>query len=1076
MTTHDRKGYLAAVAAIMAATLAAQAASGAATAEPQAREILQTTGVRGGLVVHVGCGDGTLTAALLAGDAYLVQGLDTSAEKVAEVRKAFCAKRLAGRVTARVFDGKTLPFRDNTVNLVVAGAGCPVPKAEIQRVLAPKGVAWIGGKKEVKPRPGSLDEWTHYHHDPQGTMVGRDEVVGPPRGIQWMGGPKWLRNHDFMSSMHAMVSAGGRVFYVIDEGLRNHIFLPAKWALIARDAFSGTVLWRRELKDWHPNNWPLKSGPGQFPRRLVAVGDTVYVTFGQTEPLTAIDAVTGKTLRTYDETKATEEILVDDGVLYLLVTPARKPVDYRAEGTSYKEIGRANKGWAWTPAAPPARIMAVDAASGRSLWSHPDKSVPLTLTLGEDKVFFANGTGVTALDRRTGKPLWTSDGPAVKSVPTGGTMRAVYADGVLFVANGIRLTGLSAKDGKQLWNESLLHSSHHCPNDLFLIDGLIWSAHTGTPQREGTHLKAIDFRTGEVKKDFKVRNLPVFPMHPRCYPSRATTRYLITNGMGAEFYRLGDEELQPFNYIRGSCIYGVMPCNGLLYKPPDACACYYQSKLEYFCALSPASGLAATPAEADRLERGPAYDDAARGAGQPSDAPWPMYRADPERSGSAKASIADALKPAWSMDLGGKLTQPVLAGGRVFVAQVDRHVLHALDTDSGKAQWTFVAGGRIDSSPTIHGGTVLFGCADGWVYCLRAADGALAWRYRVALGDRQMVSCNQVESIWPVHGSVLVTGGSLYALAGRNLFFDGGMRLVRLDPKTGRRLSETILDEKDPATGKNLQTLIAHKYMPVANADILSSDGQRLYMQEQNFDLQGKRLGLAPTRPRQDPDVERGPPHLFCQTGLLDDIWFHRSYWTYGNDCGEGWGAYARTRNLAPSGRLLVFDDTRVYGYRSEPLGNMLQPRTSYKLYASDKTPAEEPQPAPPAKGKRGKRRQRSTLKTHWQTETPGLLANAMVLANGRLLLAGPPDVADETKMLGYLPGARDDINRQLKAQSDAWQGRRGGHLWVVDTQDGRKLTEYELDGIPVFDGMAVGENKVFLSLAGGKVVCFGRK
>ena len=118
MTTHDRKGYLAAVAAIMAATLAAQAASGAATAEPQAREILQTTGVRGGLVVHVGCGDGTLTAALLAGDAYLVQGLDTSAEKVAEVRKAFCAKRLAGRVTARVFDGKTLPFRDNTVNPV----------------------------------------------------------------------------------------------------------------------------------------------------------------------------------------------------------------------------------------------------------------------------------------------------------------------------------------------------------------------------------------------------------------------------------------------------------------------------------------------------------------------------------------------------------------------------------------------------------------------------------------------------------------------------------------------------------------------------------------------------------------------------------------------------------------------------------------------------------------------------------------------------------------------------------------------------------------------------------------------
>jgi len=42
-----------------------------------------------------------------------------------------------------------------------------------------------------------------------------------------MGHPKWLRNHDFMTCMHAMVSCGGRIFYIIDEGLRNHIYLPS---------------------------------------------------------------------------------------------------------------------------------------------------------------------------------------------------------------------------------------------------------------------------------------------------------------------------------------------------------------------------------------------------------------------------------------------------------------------------------------------------------------------------------------------------------------------------------------------------------------------------------------------------------------------------------------------------------------------------------------------------------------------------------------------------------------------------------------------------------------------------------
>jgi len=981
-------------------------------------------------------------------------------------------------VSARTFDGRNLPYRDNMVNLiVVSDAACRVPNEEIMRVLAPKGVAYIDGKTQVKPRPPEIDEWTHYHHDPQGTMVGLDQVVAPPVGIQWMGGPKWLRNHDFMSSMHAMVSSGGRVFYVIDEGLRNHIFLPSKWVLIARDAFNGAILWRRPLKDWYPNNWPLKSGPGQFPRRLVADGDKVFVTFGQTEPLTALDAVTGKTIRTYEATKATEEIIFDDGVLYLLVNPARKPVDYRAAGTSYKEIGRAESGWAWTPAAPPARVMAVDAASGRTLWKHTDKVAPLTLTLSEDKVFFSNGAGVVALDRRTGRPLWTSDGPAVKRFPTGGSTRAVYSDGVLLVAVGTKVTGLSAKDGRQLWTESLLHSSHHCPNDLFLIDGLVWSANTGTAQKNGTHLKAIDFRTGEVKKDFRAENPPVFPMHPRCYPSRATTRYLITNGMGAEFYRVGATTLEPYNYIRGSCVYGVMPCNGLLYKPPDSCACYYQSKLEHFCALSPTSALVKKTAEEDRLEKGPAYNQVAGGKAQAAEADWPMYRRDAARSGCLPSPIPEGLKKRWSVAIGGKLTPPVVANGKVFVSSVGRQTLYALDADSGKVLWTYVAGGKIDSSPTLWKNTVLFGCADGWVYCLRAEDGVLAWRYLVAPADRQIVSYQQVESIWPVHGSVLVVKGSLYALAGRNVFFDGGMRLVRLDPETGKKISETTLDENDPRTGKNLQTLISAKYMPVANSDIFSSDGERIYMQEQNFDLAGKRLGIAPTLPGKPSQAERGRRHLFCQTGLLDDVWFHRSYWIYGDDCGEGWGAYAGTRRVTPCGRIMAFDDTRVYAFRSEPLGNMLHPRTTYKLYAADKNPPPaEPQPKKAGGVRRTKGRRIAGFKQHWQVETPGLLVNAMVLAKERLFIAGPPDLADETKMLGYLPGADDEINRQLKAQDEAWRGKRGGILWAVSVENGRKLAQYKLDTIPVFDGMAAAQGRLFLSLANGHVACFGEK
>jgi len=119
-----------------------------------------------------------------------------------------------------------------------------------------------------------------------------------------------------------------------------------------------------------------------------------------------------------------------------------------------------------------------------------------------------------------------------------------------------------------------------------------------------------------------------------------------------------------------------------------------------------------------------------------------------------------------------------------------------------------------------------------------------------------------VESVWPLHGSVLVYDGVAYCLAGRNMFVDGGMRLVRLNPATGKVLSETVLDDKDPRTGKNLQTLMAGKAVPVTNADIFSCDGRYIYMRAQKFDLNGKRIDLDVALGKHMDQVGEGR-HLF---------------------------------------------------------------------------------------------------------------------------------------------------------------------------------------------------------------------
>ena len=81
----------------------------------------------------------------------------------------------------------------------------------------------------------------------------------------------------------------------MDDGSRGSIQLPSDWQLVARDAFNGTVLWKRPISKWHSQLWPLKSGPSQLARRLVVDGERVFVTRSITGPVEHIDAATGET-------------------------------------------------------------------------------------------------------------------------------------------------------------------------------------------------------------------------------------------------------------------------------------------------------------------------------------------------------------------------------------------------------------------------------------------------------------------------------------------------------------------------------------------------------------------------------------------------------------------------------------------------------------------------------------------------------------------------------------------------------------------------------------------------------------
>lgn len=97
-------------------------------------------------------------------------------------------------------------------------------------------------------------------------------------------------------------------------------------------------------------------------------------------------------------------------------------------------------------------------------------------------------------------------------------------------------------------------------------------------------------------------------------------------------------------------------------------------------------------------------------------------------------------------------------------------------------------------SPQWHRGRLLVGAADGTVYCLDAADGALAWSYLLPERRRQIMWYGHLTSTWPVLGGLACADGVAYAMAG---FQSGnGLFAAALDIATGKELWKGEVREK----------------------------------------------------------------------------------------------------------------------------------------------------------------------------------------------------------------------------------------------------------------------------------------
>jgi len=973
----------------------------------EAGRIFEAAGARNGLCLHLGAGrEGTagLTAALAKSREVPVHGLAFDDAALGRARRAVAALDVPGRAMIEKLTGPSLPYLANLASLMVvedtaALAAKGITRDEVLRVLAPDGALCV--KKDgkwtatVKPRPREMDEWTHPHHGPDGNLVSGDRALSFPISLRWIAGTPFGRG-GFASCApcRAVVLAGGRCFTVTVDSLHS---TKGQAYLIARDAFSGFPLWQincegtynRAQLDWR-NVWPL-----------VATDTRVYTK--RKNELIIVDAASGEVKATCATKYEPRRLVLSDGCL---ITACWEKMGLSNPKDGFESDGiRA----VWWPAGN-GSVEAFDPKSGKRRWALPLAALTLVASEGTAYVLTHKGNPptertVVAIDLLAGKERWRV--PHTTFGKEADTCLNFAGPGCVVIskskAKGKReVFVLSAADGSVLLRIPKTTARSLVGGELWCSDG------------------RYNLQTGK-----KVPGVGVGKTHAGvnvvggCVPPIVVGGRYITSSRGGAYLQLPEGPGQrpvkrSYPGVRGACIQGMVPANGMFYTAQNNCACF-PAQVGGFLGVGPcdAAPKAEEFARPRPVEKGPAFC----AVGPPASADdWPTYRQNAERSGGSSTTLPKTLKLVWKkpcvrpgtgrfaeawdarIAMPQPLTAPIVAAGMVLIAGLDTGEVMALNAWTGAPIWKTLLGSRIDSPPTYRKGLCLVGCRDGWVYALRAKDGVLAYRVRIAPAERRMVAYGTVESVWPAAGAVLIYDGIAYATAGRSTRTDGGIALVAFKPETG----ETVWAQ---CLGGKLACLI----------DVLAI---------RKGELAWHWLRMDPKTGADWPLAQK----FYNKFGMIDGAWAAG----YGKRSGRGFMlGKACSSMMAWNDRLVVL------------------PR-----YAVARAKVEAPKPPPNSRAKHPDRFKpedlawRVKLKPHVQWAK----MHAMAVSGNTALFAG--------SVFTHLDPDKYD----------------GSFLWTKSTATGETRQErIKLDAPPAYDGLAVAGGRVYLALQNGTLLCWGK-
>jgi outer membrane protein assembly factor BamB len=798
------------------------------TGTPQVTELATDLAATGRMVVHV---------------------IALDASSVGQFEGAAQTRGLAGVVTAERLVVQPLPYRDDLLSLLIVpdaaqAKAAGLTRAEALRVVAPFGCLCIrdGGEWQItrKPVAPGMDEWTHNVHGPDGNRMSQDKVVSFPMGYRWHAGlPFNINNRERTENRYAatrgLAVTGGRCFAFSDSVIENlgGAYLQGQGKaqyVTARDAFNGMLLWRRKIGAvYYGGLWYMNLAP------FVAVDDIVC-TSSEEGNLLVLDAATGETRRTIDTTYAPGDLLIDRGVIATATWKDGKQVG-ESKVNRY-ERRRMDSGIA------EGAVEAYSLKTGAQLWKHD--WLATSIRSADGVLFMVTREGPDMLEesrrfRRRGEEppkdengkLWSVAAPDFGGADVAQEhlrLDAVGA-GVVSVIHSRdlgtdRVTLLSAKSGEVVLQE-------RGGGFPVLADGKVHLRGRIYDPATGAELS----KSGGISIGSTV-----------CTPSYAVNNMIVKNRGGGFAV---DGKYEVYGGARGACSMASVPAFGAFYTAQNWCLCSPQ-QISGFITFGPVREV---PSKDEMIRASAPVQGPAFGAATTGDAEWPMFRYGPERGSACPATAPAGLDVVWQSPipappadtyatrnwaeyLNDPLTAPTVADGIAVTAAVDSHQVLGVRLEDGKIAWRFTVGGRIDSAPTLYRGICLFGSHDGFVYALNAADGRLRWQMRMAPNDDRMVSYGQVESPWPVIGSVLVADGVAYASAGRTQGSDGGLVVCAFAPETGKVAWSTVLGPSNNVralrrndlilkTGDDLQLMITR--LNPSTGDVVENPVQAIH-------------------------------------------------------------------------------------------------------------------------------------------------------------------------------------------------------------------------------------------------------